>query len=400
MRILFDGLPLRGQVTGVGHYGRQLLAALSRHCAVERVGVFDGWRVDSAASFLASLETARPENTWRRQLARVRWNLPLGRQVAQPWRSWRLARQARHAEWSLFHEPNYVAPRFAGPVVTTVHDMAFLRYPQFLPRDRRRFLTAAIRPALERSAAILADSQFTRDELLELCPWVESQRVVVAHLGVDREAFRPEADCQADRERLRPWGLPEQFLLYLGTLEPRKNLQGLLAAYAQLPDRLQRAFPLLLAGMRGWNESYFRGPLRALEQAGRIRRLGYVPQAVVPALLRSATLFCFPSLYEGFGLPPLEAMAAGTPVLAASAASLPEVLGQAALWVDPHSPQDIARGLHDLLEDEHLRAAYARRGLAHVGQFTWDRTAEATVSAYRRVLWERASGRPMARQAA
>ena len=386
MRILLNGAPMLGRLTGIGHYGLRLLEALLALPGDERpeqIGVFNGRDVLAADDFLASLAPSGGAPRHERLKTVIRRIWPSCRDWADRVRRWRLASGTRHAEWTLFHEPNFVSPQYALPLVTTVHDMSYLRCPQFMPKDRVAWLRRKMGQTLRRSRVILADSYFTRQELLELCPQVEPDRVVVTQLGVDLAYFAdPKHDVRLGdvRQRLR---LPERFVLYLGTLEPRKNLQGLVAAYRRLPAEMQTSHPLVLAGMAGWNQAYFRGDLAELKDRGVLHQLGYVAQDDVPALLRAATVFCFPSLYEGFGLPPLEAAACGTPVLAGRAASLPEVLGDAAVYVDPHSPDDIAAGLRRLLEDEQLQARLRRAGPARAAEFPWQRCARQTLAAYR-----------------
>lgn len=389
-----------GPVTGVGHYASQLAEALLARPEIESLGVFDGLRVVPAWRFLR--QRGQQQRGGRGEAFRARWRgkIPYGRAMANWARAVLLERESRRGGWSLFHEPNYIPPRWAGPVVATVHDLAMLRCPEFLPADRLRYLRSAWREALERCDALLTDSQFTRAELLELCPWVEPARVHVTRLGVDHERFRCSIP-QVELERVRQqYQLPSRYLLYLGTLEPRKNLQGLLRAYRLLPLAVRREVPLVLAGMAGWNQAYFRPVLAELARQGALRELGYVPGRDVAPLMRGAEAFCFPSWYEGFGLPPLEAAACGTPVVASRTGSLPEVLGDAAVWVDPRDPESIADGLLEVLEDESLRAVLRRRGPERAQQFTWSACAAATWSVYRQVLDDSASTHTPRRRAA
>lgn len=386
MRILLNGASLTGRVTGVGHYGLRLLRellALPAADGIEGIGVFNGREVRDAGAFLSGLveASAGPRHERLKSVVRQLW--PSCRDWADRVRRWHLRRETRHADWHLFHEPNFVSPQFDLPLVTTIHDMSYLRYPRFLPKDRLTWLRRKMAKAIEHSRVILVDSHFTRRELLDLCPQVSDDRVVVTHLGVDLAHFadpRHDARLADVRRRL---ALPERFVLYLGTLEPRKNLQGLVEAYERLPAAVQASHPLVLAGMNGWQQSYFRGALEKLRARGVLRELGYVAESDVPALMRAATAFCFPSLYEGFGLPPLEAAACGTPVLSSNTASLPEVLGEAAVYVDPRSPDDIASGLLRILEDEPLRRRLRAAGPARAAEFPWSNCAKQTLNAYR-----------------
>lgn len=386
MRILLNGTPMLGRLTGIGQYGLRLLeslATLADGDCPEQIGVFNGREVVAAETFLAGFVHVSGSPRHERLKAVIRRIWPSCRDWADRVRRWRLANGTRGSDWSLFHEPNFVAPQYALPLVTTVHDMSYLRCPQFMPKDRVAWLRRKMGQSLRRSRVILADSHFTRDELLELCPHVDADRVVVTHLGVDLAYFADPIHQRRLADVRRRLELPERFVLYLGTLEPRKNLQGLIAAYRRLPPEVQREHPLVLAGMTGWNQAYFRGELDELRGRGVLRQLGYVGHDDVPALLRAATVFCFPSFYEGFGLPPLEAAACGVPVVASRAASLPEVLGDAAVYVDPHSPDDIADGLRRVLDDQQLQARLRVAGRARAAEFSWQRCARQTWAAYR-----------------
>jgi alpha-1,3-rhamnosyl/mannosyltransferase len=384
MRILLNGAPMMGRLTGIGQYGLRLLealAALPRDVGLEALGVFDGREVRSVEAFLAALRTRRP--TAERRIKRfVRRVWPGCRDWADRLRKRHLERQTRHTRWNLFHETNFVSPQFDLPLVTTVHDMSYLRCPEFLPKDRLAWLRRRMDHSLAVSRVILTDSHFTRDELLELCPQVDAHRVVVTHLGVDLGYFSDPAHTDRIDEVRAKLALPPKFVLNLGTLEPRKNLQGLVRAYCRLPEDLQHEYPLVLAGMRGWNQSYFRRELDELRRREVLCEVGYVDHDDVPPLMKAASVFCFPSLYEGFGLPPLEAAACGTPVLSSRSASLPEVMGDAALYVEANSTEEIAAGLRRLLEDTSLARRLAAAGPARAAAFPWDRCARQTLAAY------------------
>ncbi len=381
MRVIVNGLPVLRQRTGIGQYSAYLIQALAAAGRLEEIGVFDGSRVQALPDFSRRCQD-RPLRLprWLDRYARHA-NYAL-RRVVDAWQASCLQQQTSRGRWTLYHETCYVAPRCRLPLVVTVHDLGHLRFPQFLPAARRGWLEARLVETLKRARAVLADSQFTRNELLHFFPWLEPERVVVAHLGVDRQQFRPQPPEEVVRLRGR-YCLPPRFILYTGTLEPRKNLQGLLEAYSMLRPGMQREYPLVLAGAHGWQEGAFRDRLRRLRNQGVLRELGYVPQSQLATLMAAATVFCFPSLYEGFGLPPLEAAACGTPVLCSCAASLPEVMGEAAWYVDPLSPGAIAAGLERLLDDAELRGTLRERGLARAAGYTWAACAEETLRAYR-----------------
>lgn len=382
MRILLNGRPTRGLRSGIGWYTLRLGQALEALDQVEAVGVAIGGRTATLSDALSQPPVAAsPLLTGARSVTRAL--LPVaGRQALWNFASRGLRREA--GRWSVFHETNYVAPDVALPLVTTVCDLSYVRHPEFMPRHRRRWLRAYLGKRLAQSRAIISISPFTTDELLACFPWLDRSRVLTTPLGVDHREFHPRRSADEDQRLRAKYDLPQRFVLYLGTLEPRKNLQGLLRGYALLPERLRREFPLVLAGSDGWRQTYFRDLAQGLQREGCLQTLGYVPQADVPGLMRAAGLFCFPSLYEGFGLPALEAAACGTAVLCANGSSLPEVMGEAAHYVDPLCPERIAEGLLRVLQDESYREALAARGPSHAAGFTWRRCAQETLEAYRR----------------
>jgi glycosyltransferase involved in cell wall biosynthesis len=239
----------------------------------------------------------------------------------------------------------------------------------------------ALAPSAARADRIVTPSQFTRDDVLKLLP-VEPERVVVIPGGIDR-SFKPQP-AEEVAARLAPLGLRAgDYLLFLGTIEPRKNLARLLQAMELAGPKIG---PLVLAGGRGWNNAAIRDAIARLARDGRIRDLGYVADDLRPALQAGARAFVYPSLYEGFGLPPLEAMACGTPVLTSNVSALPEVMGDAALYVDPEDVPALAAALTRLWDDESLRADLRARGLARAQEFSWDRTARLTIEVYRDLL--------------
>jgi glycosyltransferase involved in cell wall biosynthesis len=224
-----------------------------------------------------------------------------------------------------------------------------------------------------RARALLAISEATRAELVERFP-AAAPKTTVTELAAD-ERFNTDAE-PGERERL---GRERPFVLALGTIEPRKNLERLISAYVGLPEELRGRFELCLAGPMGWKT----GPIMETlaEHADSVRQLGYVADEDLPALYRSAELFVYPSLYEGFGLPVLEALGCGTAVITSAVSSMPEVGGEAARYVNPRDALDIRRVMQELLEDDAARAGLAARGPAQAARFSWRRTAEATLAA-------------------
>lgn len=273
---------------------------------------------------------------------------------------------ARHAPDVLF-VPAHVLPLVRPALaVVTIHDLGFLRFPRCHPRRQRLYLRLSTMWNARAASAILADSRATLADLQSLLS-VPPERVTVVYPGVS-EAFAPQPPQEVARVVARH-SLPSQYLLFVGTLHPRKNLLRLLAAHAQV----DQAPTLALAGRPGWMSE----PIlqRARSEAPRVRLLGPVPEEDLPALMSGATALMLPSLYEGFGIPVLEAMACETPVIASTTSSLPEAVGDAGLLVDPLSVEDIARAMRRVCQDPELAHDLGRRGRARARDFTWQAAA-------------------------
>lgn len=283
----------------------------------------------------------------------------------------------------LLHSPDFIPPFYRRCLaVITVHDLAFLRFPETVTEDSRRYY-GQLERAVQSADGIIAVSEATRRDLAEMLG-LAPERVRVIHHAAD-DGFRP-LDGEAVERFRRQRGLPQGFILWVGTLEPRKNLSTLLRALRCLKEREPALSPMLvLAGARGW---LYEDDLRLVEKlrlSENVMHLGPVSFGELPLLYNAARLFVFPSLYEGFGFPPLEAMACGTPVVSSSSSAMPEVLGDAAILLDPRDVDGFAAAMMRMLEDEVLRREMRHRGLAQAASFSWERTARQTLALYREV---------------
>ncbi len=337
--------------------------------------------------FVAFLYDARFVASQGLAVERSCWN------TTGPWRriAWeqtRLAALTRRLD--LLHGLAYALPlACACPAVVTVHDLSFLRYPLAFRRLNRVYLSWITRASIRKARRVIAVSESTRRDVMALCG-APADRVVTVPNGVAAE-FRPadQAEVAAFRQRK---GLPEHFFLFLGTLEPRKNIERLLDAYALfLQDHGAHAADgpfLVIAGAKGWFYEAIFARVQRLKLADRVLFPGFVPTVELPWWYRAADLFIYPSLYEGFGLPVLEAMACGTPVITSNASSLPEVAGDAALLVPAEDTEALAAAMTRVWNDPTLAAAMQEAGLAQASRFSWQRTAQETIAVYCAVLGE------------
>jgi glycosyltransferase involved in cell wall biosynthesis len=357
---------LFGQVPGgIGSYVR----ALSRHLDAEAA------RSDGAVRWLVARHPAG-------EIAAA--GLPPERTSSLPWpgrlatRTWVEVRRPRLparlvAGLDLVHATSAAVPPARGrPLVATVHDVAFRHFPEAYPASGRRFHERATRIAVAEAARVLVPSAATARDLVDLYG-LEPARVTVTPLGADPP---PEADVGSARRLLERLGVGGPFLLAVGTLEPRKNLVRLVAAFAEAASELPEHH-LVVVGPAGWGESLERSAVPP-----RVALAGRVGERALAGLYAAAAGLAYPSLYEGFGLPVVEAMAHGVPVLTSDRSSLPEVAGGAALLVDPEDVPAIAKGLVELVSDRALRERLVAAGRRRAAALTWRATAAATWSAY------------------
>jgi len=363
---------------GVSNYSRRLLRALGQLAAGE----------DEAGKYRFTAFINTPNFTCP-GVELVVSGLPLHRPPARiAWEQTALRRELGKREIDLLHGLVNVLPLSGRiPGVVTVHDLSFVRMPQKLPAAKRTYLQRFSRVSVGQARRVIAVSQQTADDLIHYFG-APASKIDVVYNGVGEE-FSPGKEDENIEFRHRH-GLPERFLLYLGTLEPRKNLPLLVKAYA----RWQRAddVALVLAGAKGWFYDEIFRLVDELGVADRVHFPGYVPSTELPAWYRAATGFVYPSLFEGFGLPILEAMACGAPVLCSTAPSLLEVAGDAALTVTiDHENENanisaLTNGLDRLVYEPALRQELRRRGIAQAATFSWRRTAQQTVHVYEQAL--------------
>ena len=304
-------------------------------------------------------------------------HLPPRPRVFRRFEGWQLKNVLKN---SLVHGPNYFLPATADQGIITVHDLSVFRYPETHPADRIRAFERDFSHSLERSAHIITDTETIRRELIETFS-VRPDAVTAIPLGVD-----PRFSVHTEFHGLQNIDLlPGSYGLCVSTLEPRKKIAELIRAWNKLPSDLKCRFPLVLAGGSGWENDALHGDIEKAFRQGWLRHLGFVNEQLLNELYAGSALFIYPSIYEGFGLPPIEAMASGVPVIVANSSCLPEVCGGAARYVDPDDADAFAETIEDSLTNSDWRTQAISKGLQRASEFKWTRCIDQTVAVYRKV---------------
>ncbi|HTK59956.1 MAG TPA: glycosyltransferase family 1 protein [Candidatus Baltobacteraceae bacterium] len=381
MRIAIDCRPIvspdKGEMAGIGHYARFLVRHLLKIDEENRYTLFFDERA-SRGTIGELIGSARNAEAKLLQLSRFKKLLPYA--YSHRYVSAAIA----GSEADVYHGTTGSLPMaYRGRSVITIHDLAIYAHPEWFPGGQffsRRFVVPA---SVRNAAKVIAVSHFTKREIQRVFA-VPAEKIAVVYEGVEP----PPPDAW---ETPAPKDLRKPYILYLGTIEPRKNVEGLVHAYASLAERFPKlvgATELVIAGGRGWkSERAFAAVAQAnkrLAHSGpRVRVLGYVPDKDKYALMAHAQMFVFPSWHEGFGLPVLEAMNLGVPVITSNVTALPEIAGRgAALLVDPGREEELALAMKHLLEDDLKRGELARRGLERSTEYRWDKTAGETLEVY------------------
>jgi len=375
IRVAVNSTSLLSPLTGIGQYTYHLCKQLLEHPDIES-DFFYGMSWDR------KLRECPVQGIVRSKEIIKQW-VP-GSYKLKDWLQKRAFSRGQGAyDFDLYHEPNYLPLSYKHKLVLTVHDVSFIRYPEAHPIERIRALER-FPEAVEKADAIITDSHFTARELMDCLP-VDSAKVVPIHLGVT-SAYHPRPE-QEVLPCLQRYGLDYQgYILVVGTLEPRKNLKLVLDAYRSMPIKIQQQYPLAVIGMKGWGTDQIDKDMEVLIRSGDLRLLGYVPTEDMPLLYAAAKLFVYPSMYEGFGLPPLEAMASGVPVITSNCASLPEVVGQAGVQVDALDVDGLREVVCNVLENRAQANTMIGKGILQAESFTWEKCAAETVDVYKRVL--------------
>lgn len=376
MKVIVNGIPLLSPRSGVGNYVYQNFRALLSLTHQWDLSYYYGLRWSSHLK-------DRPEEPYviARQFVH---------QLGMVYPAYRTALDFLFniGQWKrkfdLYHETNYIPMKFNGPIVSTVFDLSFYHFPETHPAERIRYMDRYFYSRLNRASHYITISDTVKQEMVKYLS-LSPENITVTPLGVD-DTFRPIPPPLL-KGALSKYALKSgSYILYIGTLEPRKNITNLLRAYALLSRWSREQYPLVLAGGMGWLMEGLDTEIAKLGIQSTTIKTGYVPREDLPSLYSGATVFVYPSLYEGFGLPPLEAMACGTPVITSNVSSLPEVVGEAGIQVPPEDVERLSEEIESLLGDDQRRTFLIQKGLERAKQFTWEKCAGMTLEVYDRVM--------------
>ena len=376
MRIGIDYTSAARQSAGIGRYTRELIRRAMSLDADNEYRLLVAGREPIPPAHLPPLDS-------RRKLAQ----LPISeRNLVRLWHRLRVPLPVELAlgRLDIFHSPDFVLPPVARAAkILTIHDLSFLRVPECADPRLRWYLGQVVPRSVRRADYLLADSESTRQDLIEFLG-VSPERAQVIYGGVD-SAFAPVEDEAALRAVREKYACGRPFILAVGTLEPRKNYPTLIRAFAQARERAHLPHVLVIVGKKGWVYEPIFDAVEELGLQDSVLFPGFVPDSELPALYSAANLLATPSFYEGFGLPPLEAMACGTPVVVSDVSSLPEVVSDAGLRVDPHDADELAHAILRLMEDSTLRTTLREAGFVQARKFTWDKAARELLAVYGRL---------------
>lgn len=380
MKILIDGTPLLKSLTGIGNYTFQLAKNLKKP-GIDIIFYYI-W-------FWSSKLRERPSTNYSIVVELVKKYIPRPYILTHSIKTIIFNLQIAIEKPDIIFEPNYICPPIFSdiPTVITVHDLSHIRFPEFHPEDRVKYFNKFLPQSLKDANKIVSVSEFTKRELIDL-GLAPKEKIDVIYNGVSN-AFRPYSESEVKKTLLNYHLNYKDFILSIGTLEPRKNLSILFKAYKKLLKRNNNIPKLIIAGGKGWNIDLFEDEMKTAINDQQVNFLGYIDNIELQHIYASAKFFVFPSLYEGFGLPPLEAMASGTPVISSNCSSLPEVIGEAGILVNPTKSDEFCKNMELLNEDSSLRADLTKKGLKQSKKFSWENGAKKLNDLFREVIEEK-----------
>lgn len=380
MKLLLNTTLLNPPLTGIGNYTLNLLSQFQRLSDFKDIICFNENEMLSSEQALFENKNKQAKPIKASLIRRVISRVPYAYQAKNLYLNYQLFRRQIGLEDYIYHEPNFILQKHKGPAVVTIHDLSFFHYPEYHPTARMQWFQANIVETLKVAKHILTVSHLVREDLIENFN-VNPDKVHTTYLAAGAQ-FQQRCSVQT-QSVLNLYGLTHgQYLLFVGTIEPRKGLIDLLDAWEQLPAEIRKLYPLVLVGGAGWQNTEIMIRVQKLMIAGELKYLDYISNESLPILYSGCLSFVFPSVYEGFGLPVLEAMASGVPVICREKTSMAE-FAQDAVILHESSTESLAHQLSQVIENKALRNEYAIKGLERATQFSWHKCAQKTINVYK-----------------
>ncbi|AVJ16969.1 mannosyltransferase [Serratia sp. MYb239] len=377
MKIILSVEPIKFPLTGIGRYTYELAKGLQSSSEIEELHFFSG------TQFLSEIPTAKNTSDGSHRLKKIVQSNSLAIEAYRLLMPLLKKKALRGSERCLFHGPNFFLPPFSGPSVATFHDLSPFKWAHCFDPKRNRFTKKEMLSALSRANGLITVSNYIRNEIHDYFDY-PLEKIHTVHLASSPD-FYPRTNEQVSGV-LQKFGLNYKgFTLFVGTIEPRKNIISLIRAYRQLPVQLRKSYPLVLSGYKGWRNDDIMQEIERGEREGWLKYLGFAAAEELPLLYAAANLFVFPSHYEGFGLPVLEAMSSGTPVICSNSSSLPEVAGDAAMTHVPEDVDMLTLLITQGLTDEPWRKDAVAKGLTHAASFSWQSCTRQTLDVYQKL---------------
>ncbi|HEN3568556.1 TPA: glycosyltransferase family 4 protein [Yersinia enterocolitica] len=378
MRVVFSIDSIKYPLTGIGRYTYELAQELRNNDDISDLLFLQGRKISRG------LPAVKAESSATSGLKTAVKNSAIASELYRLSAPWLKSLALKPYQGFIYHSTNFYLPPRVDNAVSTFHDLSIFKWPQCHPENRVRYMQKELLLTIKRAKVLITDSEFTRKELAEYFDY-PIEKIVSAPLASSGE-FYPREYVSLQNLMTRLNLVAGQYTLFTGTIEPRKNIATLLDVYERMPLELRSRYPLVICGFSGWNSESLHRRFEKAAQQGWLLYLGYLSSNDLPLLFSGARTFLFPSLYEGFGLPVLEAMASGVPVVCSNAASLPEVLGESGLMCDALDVEGLTTAIIKSLEDEDWRNIAIAAGLIRANTFTWKRCAHETIKAYKQVL--------------